>query len=88
MNNGQKQLFQYAEPLKQKYDSISSVWERSDGELLEAMLSFYPTIKPEPILDATYNAGRFWKGSIRDVWSSGPSYTTRRTSGRKAGIRA
>ncbi len=71
MNNGQKQLFEYAERLKQtsKYDAISSVWERSDGELLEAMLSFYPTISPEPILDATYNAGRFWKDSARDVWS-------------------
>ena len=33
------------------------------------MLTFYPTIKPEPILDATYNAGRFWKDSSRDVWS-------------------
>jgi hypothetical protein len=52
-----------------KYEPLSSVWERSDGELLEAMLSFYPTIDPEPILDATYNTGRFWKGSSRDVWS-------------------
>src|SRR5437016_12756132 len=51
------------------YEPLSSVWERSDGELLEAMLSFYPTIKPEPILDATYNAGRFWKGSSREVCS-------------------
>jgi hypothetical protein len=53
---------------KAKYEPLSSVWERSDGELLEAMLSFYPTIPPEPILDATYNVGRFWKGSTRDVW--------------------
>jgi hypothetical protein len=45
------------------------VWERSDRELLEALLAFYPTINPEPILDATYNTGRFWKGSSRDVWS-------------------
>jgi hypothetical protein len=52
-----------------QYEPISSVWERSDGELLEAMLSFYPIIKPEPILDATYNAGRFWKGSTRRVVS-------------------
>ena len=52
-----------------EYEAISSVWEGTDGELLEAMLSFYPTIKPEPILDATYNAGRFWKGSSRDVCS-------------------
>ncbi len=52
-----------------RYKAISSVWEGGDGELLEAMFSFYPTIEPEPILDATYNAGRFWKGSSRDVWS-------------------
>ena len=52
-----------------KYRAISSVWEGSDAELLEAMFTFYATIKPEPILDATHNAGRFWKGSTRDVWS-------------------
>jgi hypothetical protein len=52
-----------------KYEPLSSVWEGSDGELLEAMLSFYPSIEPEPILDATYNTGRFWKGTSRDVWS-------------------
>ena len=45
------------------YEPISSVWEGSDGELLEAMFNFYATIPPEPILDSTYNAGRFWKGS-------------------------
>ena len=46
------------------YQAISSVWEKSDGELLDAMLSFYPTIDPKPILDATYNTGRIWKGSM------------------------
>ena len=46
-----------------RYEPISSVWEGSDGDLLEAMFKFYATIPPEPILDATYNAGRFWKGS-------------------------
>jgi hypothetical protein len=51
------------------YDPISSVWEGSDGDLLEAMFKFYATIPPEPILDATYNAGRFWKGSKRRVVS-------------------
>src|SRR5579863_10767382 len=51
------------------YEPISSVWEGSDGELLEAMFGFYATIPPEPILDATYNAGRFWKGSRRRVVS-------------------
>ena len=51
------------------YKPISSVWEGGDGELIEAMLNFYPTIPPTPILDATYNAGRFWKGSRRRVTS-------------------
>lgn len=51
------------------YEPISSVWEGSDGELIEAMLGFYPTIPPEPILDSTYNAGRFWKDSTREVVS-------------------
>jgi hypothetical protein len=51
------------------YKPLSSVWEGSDGELIEAMLSFYPTIAPEPILDATHNAGRFWDGSPREIVS-------------------
>lgn len=51
------------------YAPLSSVWEGSDGELLEAMFEFYATIPPDPILDATYNAGRFWKGSKRRVVS-------------------
>ena len=51
------------------YQPISSVWPGSDGELLEEMLGFYPVISTEPILDATYNAGRFWKGSNRSVVS-------------------
>ena len=45
------------------YAALSSVWERSDGELLDAMLAFYPAIDPHPILDATYNTGRIWRGS-------------------------
>ena len=52
-----------------EYQPLSSIWEGNDAELLEAMLEFYPTIKPEPILDATYNTGRFWRGSKRKVWS-------------------
>lgn len=52
-----------------RYKPLSSVWEGSDGELLEAIFGFYPVIEPEPILDATYNKGRFWKGSDRDVTS-------------------
>jgi len=54
---------------RSRYEPISSVWEESDGDLIEAMLKFYPTIAPEPILDARYNAGRFWKGSSRNVCS-------------------
>lgn len=51
------------------YDAISSVWTGSDAELLNAMLDFYPVIDPDPILDATYNTGRFWRGTGRDVVS-------------------
>lgn len=51
------------------YLPLSSIWTGSDVDLLEAMLNFYPTILPEPILDATYNAGRMWKGSRREVVS-------------------
>lgn len=46
-----------------EYAALSSVWEGSDGELLDAMLRFYPSIEPHPILDATYNTGRIWRGS-------------------------
>ena len=54
------------------------MWEGSDAALLEAMLEFYPVIPPEPILDATFNAGRFWKGSTRKVVSmdNDPRYGT------------
>ncbi len=45
------------------YQPLSSVWEGTDGELLDLMLDFYPAIPPDPILDATYNRGRIWKGS-------------------------
>jgi SAM-dependent methyltransferase len=51
------------------YQPLSSVWEGTDSGLLEAMFEFYSTIPPEPILDATYNAGRFWKCSSRQVVS-------------------
>ena len=49
------------------YDPLSSVWEGNDADLLERMFAFYPSIAVEPILDSTYNAGRFWKGSMRRV---------------------
>ncbi|MGH7127354.1 MAG: hypothetical protein ACREIV_02210, partial [Planctomycetaceae bacterium] len=60
-----------------RYQPLSSVWHGSDGELLEEMLRFYPSVDPEPILDATYNVGRFWKGSKRNVCSMDidPKYT-------------
>jgi hypothetical protein len=51
------------------YEPLSSVWQGTDVDLLEAMLNFYATILPEPILDATFNAGRMWKGSKRQVVS-------------------
>lgn len=51
------------------YKAISSVWEGSDADLIEEMLEFYPILDPHPILDATYNAGRFWRGSTRSVTS-------------------
>ena len=56
-------------PVDGVYRPISSVWEGSDGELIETMLQFYASIAPEPILDATYNKGRFWKASTRQVVS-------------------
>ena len=52
-----------------QYAPLSSVWEGNDATLLERMFSFYPSIDVEPILDATYNVGRFWKGSSRNVIS-------------------
>jgi len=38
-------------------------------ELPERMFAFHPSVSVEPILDATYNAGRSWKGSARHVVS-------------------
>jgi SAM-dependent methyltransferase len=53
--------------LKAQYQPMASVWEGTDSELLERMLDFYPRTAPRLILDATVNAGRFWKGSNRPV---------------------
>lgn len=60
------------------YQPISSVWTGKDCELLEEMLRFYPVISTDPILDATYNAGRMWNGSSRTVVSMDidPRYKT------------
>ena len=49
------------------YESFPSVWTGEDAELLDRMLEFYPRHVPEFILDATVNAGRFWRGSVRSV---------------------
>jgi len=49
------------------YQPLPSIWNGSDGELLERMLEFYPRKRPKLILDATMNAGRFWIGSRRSV---------------------
>ena len=45
------------------YNALSSVWTGTDAELLTEMLGFYPVIDAEPILDATYNTGRMWRGT-------------------------
>ena len=50
-----------------KYDPLPSVWFGSDAELLDKMLIFYPRRRPERILDATINAGRFWEGLAWNV---------------------
>ncbi len=49
------------------YQPLPSVWYGDDSELIEKLLAFYPRTKPERILDATVNGGRFWRGSSRPV---------------------
>lgn len=49
------------------YEPLASTWDGEDAELLERMLCFYPRVKPDNILDATVNGGRFWRGSQRRV---------------------
>jgi len=44
------------------YQPLPSVWEGTDAQLLNKMLSFYPKKYPKRILDATVNHGRFWEG--------------------------
>jgi SAM-dependent methyltransferase len=50
-----------------QYRLLPSVWAGEDRDLLELMLDFYPHHPPQRILDATVNAGRFWRGSRRSV---------------------
>ena len=54
-------------PKEPSYAPLSSVWDGEDSDLLEAMLRFYPRRPPARILDATVNAGRFWRGSPRRI---------------------
>ena len=49
------------------YEPLPSVWFEEDAELIERMLTFYPRTPPKLILDATVNAGRFWRGSNRQI---------------------
>lgn len=49
------------------YQTLPSVWDGADAPLIEQMLDFYTRQAPGLILDATVNAGRFWRGSLRRV---------------------
>lgn len=55
-----------AEPVR-AYKPLPSVWEGEDADLLARMLRFYPRGPARRVLDATVNAGRFWRGSKRRV---------------------
>jgi hypothetical protein len=51
-----------------RYEPLGSVWYGDDdAELLERLLSFYPRKPPRQILDATVNAGSFWRDSTRKI---------------------
>ena len=52
---------------EREYVPLGSVWEGEDSELLERLMDLYPRKRPEKILDATLNSGRFWRGSNRPV---------------------
>lgn len=67
--SGRTSLFKESEsdPGRETYRPLTSVWEGKDSELLELMLDFYPRARPERILDATVNSGRFWTGSKRNI---------------------
>lgn len=59
-------------------DLFTSVWEDSDSKLLPKMIEFYSKLPGTPILDATFNAGKMWKGTgIRPVtMDMDPQYGT------------
>ena len=52
---------------EREYVPLGSVWEGEDSELLERLMDLYPRKRPEKILDATLNSGRFWRGRNRPV---------------------
>ena len=52
---------------EREYVPLGSVWEGEDSELLERLMDLYPRKRPQKILDATLNSGRFWRGSNRPV---------------------
>jgi hypothetical protein len=66
---GQPRLFKDSdgEAAPATYKPLTSICEGTDAELLELMLDYYPRGRPNLILDATINAGRFWAGSDRRV---------------------
>jgi hypothetical protein len=70
-NGSQAELFPVPERVPENgvatYQGLPSVWEGDDAELIERMLAFYPRKAPALILDATINAGRFWRGTRRRV---------------------
>ena len=56
-----------AHPIGEGYKPLPSIWNGKDADLLDRMLKFYPRKRPRRILDATMNAGRFWRGSKRRI---------------------
>ncbi len=68
-HNQQLELLPHNRPeqLDADYQPLPSVWDRTDAELLEKMLDFYPRYRPQLILDATVNLGRFWEASTRPL---------------------
>lgn len=45
------------------HNELTSVWTRSDAELLRHMLALYPRSTPQTVVDVTYGKGIFYKGS-------------------------
>lgn len=45
------------------HGELTSVWTRSDAELLKHLLTIYPRTTPRTIVDVCYGKGIFYKGS-------------------------